>query len=95
MGQREAIDSGFLVPFKYYGLNDNIDYSNIRYSGYKYNVQDLDNLLMIDNRDKAVIQKFQELAYGKRGIGFCVSIKHAERCAKKFQEAGFSAVAIH
>jgi superfamily II DNA or RNA helicase len=95
MGQREAIDSGFLVPFKYYGLNDNIDYSNIRYSGYKYNVQDLDKLLMIDNRDNAVIQKFRELASGKRGIGFCVSIKHAERCAKKFKEAGFSAVAIH
>jgi superfamily II DNA or RNA helicase len=95
MGQREAIDSGFLVPFKYFGLKDDIDYSNIRYNGHRYNVQDLDKLLMIDKRDNAIIEKFKELATVKRGIGFCVSIKHAERCAKKFRDAGFSAIAIH
>ena len=95
MGQREAIDSGFLVPFKYYGLKDDIDYTNIRYNGYRYNVQDLDKLLMIDKRDNGIIEKFNELATVRRGIGFCVSIKHAERCAKKFRDAGFSAIAIH
>jgi len=29
----EAIENGFLVPYNYYGLKDNIDYSKIRYKG--------------------------------------------------------------
>src|ERR1700759_4681718 len=50
MGQRQAIETGYLVPFKYHGLKDNVDYSNIRHNGYRYNVLDLDRLLMIDKR---------------------------------------------
>lgn len=95
MGQRQAIEDGFLVPFRYFGLKDNVDYSNIRYGGYRYNIFDLDKLLMIDKRDDAIIREFNERVPSKRGIGFCVSIKHAERCAEKFRRAGFSALAIH
>src|SRR3989338_4374439 len=46
----EAIENGFLVPYNYYGLKDNIDYSKIRYKGNKYNVQDLDKNLIIGKR---------------------------------------------
>lgn len=48
----EAIDDGFLVPYSYYGLTDNIDYNNIRYNGSRYRVEDLDRDLIIPERNK-------------------------------------------
>ena len=38
---------------------DNIDYSNISYNGFKYDVNDLNKNLIIEKRDKAIIEKFQ------------------------------------
>jgi superfamily II DNA or RNA helicase len=93
--QREAIDRGFLVPFKYYGLRDNIDYSRVRHNGYKYDARDLDKLLIIERRDSAIVDRYQELAAGKKGIGFCVSINHAERAAAHFDSHGIPATFVH
>jgi len=93
--QKEAIEMGYLVPFHYYGFRDNVDYTGIYFNGFKYDINDLNKLLMIKNRDKAIIKKFKEMATDKKTIGFCVSIEHADWCAKTFQAAGINAVAIH
>ncbi len=100
MNQMEAIKRGFLVPYNYYGIKDNIDYSNIKFNGFKYDVNDLNKLLMIEKRDEEIITKFKEYAIDKENnikktIGFCVSIEHANWCTRKFKEAGFNAIAIH
>jgi superfamily II DNA or RNA helicase len=93
--QKEAIEMGYLVPFHYYGFKDNIDYSKIYFNGFRYDVNDLNKLLMIKNRDKAIIGKFKKMASDRKTIGFCVSIEHADWCAKSFQDAGIRAVSIH
>jgi superfamily II DNA or RNA helicase len=90
----DAIENGFLVPFTYYGLKDNIDYSNIRYNGNKYNVQDLDRYLIIEKRNRQILNEYQEKGHGDKAIGFCTSIKHAERMTEFFNENGVSSVAI-
>ncbi|MBN1225056.1 MAG: DEAD/DEAH box helicase family protein, partial [Candidatus Aminicenantes bacterium] len=90
----EAIDDGFLVPYCYYGLKDDIDYSKIRYNGKKYNVQDLDKYLIIEKRNAAVLEEYLEKAKGNKAIGFCCSVKHAERMAEYFNNHGISSVAI-
>ena len=95
MCQQDAIKRGFLVPFNYYGFKDNIDYSNIYFNGFSYDISDLNKKLLIKERDDAIIEKYKELGKGKKTIGFCVSIEHANWCAEKFKEAGISAVAIH
>jgi superfamily II DNA or RNA helicase len=95
MNQEEAIKKGYLVPFHYYGFKDDVDYSNIYYNGFKYDVTDLNKLLLIEERDEAIIKKYTELAPNKKTIGFCASIEHADWCAEKFREAGISAVSIH
>lgn len=100
IGQKEAIERGYLVPFRYYGFKDNIDYSKIYFNGFRYDVQDLNKLLMIKKRDKEIINKFKEYAIDKEGkikktIGFCVSIEHANWCTKMFKDAGFNAISIH
>lgn len=95
MDQERAIEQGYLAPFKYYGFKDSIDYSDIYYNGFKYDTKDLNKHLLIDERDQAIIKKFNEMAGDRKTIGFCASIEHADRCAAKFNAAGINAISIH
>ncbi len=90
----DAIVNGFLVPYDYIGLKDNIDYSNIRHNGNKYNVQDLDRYLIIDKRNQKIFDEYVNRGKSNKAIGFCASIKHAKAMAKFFNEKGILSVAI-
>ncbi len=90
----EAIENGFLVPYSYYGLKDNIDYGKIRYSGQKYNVHDLDTYLIIEKRNDQILKEYLEKGEGNKALGFCCSIKHADRMAQFFNERGIPSVSI-
>lgn len=91
----EVIDRGYLVPYTYYGLTDDVDYSHVRYQGLCYNVSDLERFLIIPERNDAIVCEYLEKGQGDKAIGFCVSIKHAERMAEVFNERGIAAAAIH
>jgi superfamily II DNA or RNA helicase len=95
MDQEEAIKQGYLAKLHYLGFFDNVDYSKIHWNGFRYDSNDLNKLLMIKARDEAVIEKYNELAKGKKTIAFCVSIDHAEWSAEQFRLAGIDAIAIH
>ncbi|GAB3366204.1 hypothetical protein GCM10027566_37540 [Arachidicoccus ginsenosidivorans] len=90
----EAIENGFLVPYIYYGLKDNIDYSLIRYKGNKYNVNDLDKALIINERNEQILKEYLEKGQGFKAVGFCASVKHAEAMAKFFNANGIPSYAI-
>jgi superfamily II DNA or RNA helicase len=90
----EAIEKGFLVPYNYYGLKDNIDYSQIRYRGNKYNVADLDRHLIIKERNEQILKEYLEKGKSYKAVGFCASIKHANAMAKFFNENGIPSQAI-
>ncbi|MBB5341993.1 DEAD/DEAH box helicase [Tunturiibacter gelidoferens] len=91
----DVIDQGYLVPYTYHGLTDDIDYSKVRFQGLHYNVADLERLLIVPERNEAIVREYLEKGSGDKAIGFCVSIKHAERMAEFFNEHGITAVAIH
>lgn len=93
--QREAIESGYLSGFKYYGLKDDIDYSNIRHNGIRYDLADLGRKLNIPERNEAIYSKFMEYAPDKKAIGFCVNIQHAIDMAAFFKNKGIAAAAVH
>jgi len=95
MELKEGIDAGWLSPFMYYGLWDDIDYSDIKWSGYKYTEKDLNKKLLIKKRDDAVIHEVKKRIGARQTIGFCCSIKHVKRCVRTFNDAGFSTNAIH
>lgn len=90
----DAIENGFLVPFEYHGFKDNINYSNIRYNGHKYNVQDLDRYLIIKERNELIFEKYIECGKGNKAIGFCCSINHANDMANFFSERGIPSISI-
>lgn len=91
----EAIERGFIVPFSYYGMFDNIDYANIHHNGYRYDINDLEKALLIPRRNDAILNIFKELVGDKLAIGFCVSIEHAEKMAEFFESNGIRSIAIH
>ncbi len=91
---QEAIEGGYLVPYTYYGLVDDIDYSRIRYQNNRYRVDDLERFLIIPKRNEAILKEYLEKGNMDKAIGFCVSVKHANRMAEFFSEKGLSACAI-
>lgn len=91
---QQAIDDGYLVPYDYYGLTDDVDYSQIQFQNNRYRVDDLERLLIIPERNKAILREYLDKGRGDKAIGFCVSIRHAERMAEFFQENGINATAV-
>lgn len=92
----EGINRKILAPFKYVGLYDDIDYSQIRWSGYKYNIGDLDRKLIIHKRDQAVLKQYKELIEPdkRQTIAFCNSVDHVKRATSTFVKNGVRAVGL-
>jgi superfamily II DNA or RNA helicase len=88
----DAINRKLLSPFQYFGITDCVDFSTLRWQRGGYLIEDLDKLLTgNDIRAGLVIEKIRALLLDvrqARGLGFCVSIQHAEYMAKVFNRAG-------
>ena len=81
-----GINNGWLVPFDYYGLYDEINYDLIPWRSGKYDIYELENKLMVEERTNQIIEKFKIYAR-KKVIAFCASVKHAEYMSKAFNKA--------
>ena len=93
-----AIERQYLVPFDYYGVHDGIDLSGLSWSRGAYAVSELEqHYLGNTRRANLIVKEFCEF-YGDwhlaRGLGFCVSVAHAEFMAESFRQAGIPALAI-
>jgi superfamily II DNA or RNA helicase len=93
----EVIERGYLVPYTYIGLTDDIDYSKIRYQNNRYRVDDLERQLIIPERNQAILDAYldKDNGAGDKAIGFCVSIAHAARMAEFFRQHGVAAEAVY
>lgn len=91
----EALNRKLLCPFQYFGVSDYVDLSTISWSRGKYNISELTNIYM--NEDRRVgeiiqaLQKYTRDPEDVRALGFCVSMDHARYMAEKFSLAGFKA----
>lgn len=92
---QEAINKGLLVPFHYYGVYDETDYSSMRFVGGRYNEQDLNKAYVGNARRCELIYKHYCKYRSQRALGFCCSRLHAEAMAKDFCERGVPAVAVY
>lgn len=84
-GMATGINNGWLVPFEYYGIYDDINYEEIPWRGGKYSLEDLENKIIVEDRFKSILEKYKNYKKGK-ALGFCVSIKHAEEINKFFKK---------
>ncbi len=91
----EALNRKLLCPFQYFGITDYVDLSHVGWSRGKYNISELTNIYMKeDRRVGEIIQalhKYTRDPEDVRTLGFCVSMDHARYMAEKFSLAGFKA----
>ncbi len=91
----EAINKGFLVPFRYYGIYDEtVDYSKIDFINGRYKEGELEKALMLNERANLIYNHYSKYN-SSRAMGFCSSRKHAEYMAKYFSEKGIPSVAVY
>ena len=92
---KEAINKGFLSPFRYYGIyDDTIDYSQISLRNGKYDEKDLEEKLMINKRAELVLNHYLKYNFSKT-IAFCASRNHAEYMAEYFLKHNIPAAAVY
>ncbi len=92
---KDAINKGWLVPFRYYGIYDEtVNYEHIDYKNGKYDDKQLEEALMLNKRGEVILNHY--LKYNsKRTIGFCTSRHHAEYMAKVFNENNIQSAAVY
>ncbi len=92
---KEAINKGALVPFHYYGIYDETDYSTLHLVKGKYDEKELNETYIGNVKRYDLIYKYYMRYHSKRALGFCCSRKHAEEMAKEFCNRGIKAVAVY
>ena len=92
----EAIDRKLLCPFQYFGVTDNIDLDNLKWAAGGYDKGELSRIytlsgMMANRRADLVVSSLlkyvTDIDYVK-GLGFCVTIEHAEFMSNYFNERG-------
>ena len=91
---KDAINRDLLAPFRYFGIYDETDYSNIEHRNGKYVIDDLEKQLSRKERAGLVLEKYQLLA-GQKTLAFCASINHADYMARYFNDKNVPSAAVH
>ena len=96
----EAMDRKLLCPFQYFGVTDNIDLDTLRWSAGGYDKTELSNLYTLsgvaaNRRADLVVSsllKYVTDIDDVKGLGFCVSIEHAQFMCSYFNDHGIPAM---
>lgn len=86
---RDALDEDLVVPFHYFGITDaqGVDYSVVNMK----DIAEIAKQLQTNSRVEHVINKMNFYGYEgakRRGIGFCISVDHAEFMSNEFNSKG-------
>lgn len=92
---KEAINKGMLVPFHYYSIYDETDYSSLHLVKGRYDEKELNETYIGNTKRYDLIYKYYMKYRSKRALGFCCSRQHAEEMAKEFCKRGIEAVAVY
>ena len=89
-----ALNAGLLAPFHYYGIPDNVDLTEVKWSGHGYDISELSRIYtQNDFRTGLILKKMQEYIgnsrlHQVRALCFCVDKEHAKFMSAKFTLAG-------
>ncbi|WP_202076532.1 DEAD/DEAH box helicase [Caldalkalibacillus salinus] len=95
----EAINKKLLSPFQYFCVTDTEDLSKLKWRHKGYDINELEHVYT-DNKVRSnqivkSLYKYVTDVDEVKGLGFCVSIKHAEYMAHFFNQKGIRAVYLH
>lgn len=90
----EAIQRGWLCPFHYYGIYDDINYNQITWLGNRYHEEELLFFQLSEERARNIYEAW--IKYKQtRTIAFCSSIKQADFLADYYKKKGRAVISLH
>jgi superfamily II DNA or RNA helicase/diadenosine tetraphosphate (Ap4A) HIT family hydrolase/HKD family nuclease len=93
-GLAEGIRRELLCPFRYYGVPDDIDFSNIPWRSGRFDPAALEHAVVTEKRARNAFEQWSERK-GTRTLGFCVTQRHSDFMAEFFKSNGVRAVSVH
>ena len=99
----EAIDRKLLCPFQYFGVTDTVDLVSLRWTAGGYDKNELSSLYTMsgavaNRRADMVVSsllKYVTDIDDVKGLGFCVSIEHAEFMCRYFNDHGIPSMFLN
>lgn len=92
---KDAINKGMLVPFHYYGIYDDTDYSALHIVRGKYDEKELNETYIGNVHRHDLIYRYYCKYGSSQALGFCCSKAHAEEMAEEFSKRGIPSVAVY
>lgn len=94
----EAINRNLLSTFQYFGVTDAVDYRRMKWTRGRYDASELEKVYTADTRRCALVlnslQKYVADMEDVKGLGFCVSVAHADYMAKYFNQHGVPSISL-
>lgn len=90
----EALGREALVPFKYWGVADSLDFAPIPWRNGRFDPSILEQGVITLERATNAIEEW-ELRKGQRTLAFCVSTRHADFMTEQFTKRGYRAASVH
>lgn len=91
---KDAVEQGVLAPVRCICVKTNIDLSDVRINGFKYNSLDLETAVSVPGRNELIVNTYLEYVKNKPTVIFCTSVKHADTIASMLRENGINAESV-
>ena len=82
MDLKTAVERGILVPIRCIRVKTNIDLTDVRINGIKYNSQDLESKLFIPERNQLIVDTYLKYVNGKKTVIFLCQRRPCSRNCK-------------
>jgi superfamily II DNA or RNA helicase len=89
-----AVKNGWLVRPEGHRVNTEVDLDDVSITMGDFNEKELSSKVDTEKRNKIAVDKYIEIANGKKAVAFSVNIEHAEHLAQAFNDRGIRAAAI-
>ncbi|WP_066309416.1 DEAD/DEAH box helicase family protein [Bacillus sp. FJAT-29814] len=90
----EAIQRKWLSPFKYFGVYDDTDYTQITWLGNRYDEEELLQAQLRYELAEKILRAWEAKKQSKT-LAFCSSIKQANFLSRYFNQYGYRTVSLH
>lgn len=92
----KLIDEGFLCELTSFGMNHEMDVSNVKMRGGEFLESSLDKELNRREITEAIVSEvLQKRGDRKKGLSFCISKDHAESMCAMYNDAGITSKYLH
>jgi len=90
----EGVRSELLCPYHYFGVPDEVDYTNIPWRNNRFDMEALTTKVATQARAQNALEQYRDKA-GTRTLAFCCSMRHADFMKDYFADAGLQVAAVH